>query len=227
IRVDDVRNDDTRIDEPTDAIALESLRVLADDFRKNGYDLRRLIRVIAASRVFRLDSRLELADESISSTEHEQLWAVFPMMRLRGEQVAGSLEQSAALSTRDARSNLLMRIAKAAETNDFLKRYGDFGEDEMSDRGTTIPQRLLLMNGTIVKNKTNHKNPLLASRQIAMFASTDERAIDLAYVAILSRHPTFEERAHFRERFVEHSRSRAMEDLCWTLINSTEFSWNH
>ena len=50
---------------------------LADDFAASGYDLHRLIRTIAATEVFRLDSAVaEAAGEA-----QEEAWAVFPMTR--------------------------------------------------------------------------------------------------------------------------------------------------
>src|SRR5262249_23929954 len=59
------------------------LKDLAADFAHHGYDLRRLIKVIAATEVFRLDSA---ADHEITDA-HEKTWAVFPLTRLRPEQV--------------------------------------------------------------------------------------------------------------------------------------------
>ena len=201
--------------------------LLARDFREYGYDLHRLIRVIAGSRAFQLDSRMIAADETVSPDEHEQLWAIFPLTRLRPEQVVGSLEQSSSLTTRDRQSNLVMRVAKTIETDDFLKRYGDVGEDEMNEHGGTIPQCLLMMNGKLVKEKTKNSPLFIAASQIALFASTAERAVDLAYMTVLTRLPTSAEREHFVGRLREVPRKQAMEDICWTLINSTEFACNH
>ena len=82
--------------EPVDDLAAAAeihpaLIALADDFSSHGYDLHRLIRIIAATEAFRLDSaRRRQADEA-----HDAAWAVFPMTRLRPEQVAGALFQAA------------------------------------------------------------------------------------------------------------------------------------
>jgi hypothetical protein len=217
-----------------DASLPEPLTLLADDFSAHGYDLRRLIRVIAGSRAFGLDSRLDRpVGETISPAEHELAWAVFPLTRLRPEQIAGCLEQSSSLATYDDRRSLLLRAAKTIETGDFLKRYGDLGENEMDDQGGTVPQRLLMMNGNLVRNKTR-SNPLsallLATTQIALLASSDRQAVDVAYLAVLSRHPSPDEQDHFSARLADtrgRERARRLDDLCWTLMNSTEFSWNH
>ena len=71
------------------------LELLADDFVAHGYDLRRLIRVIAATEAFQLDSAV--APEVTEA--HEADWAAFPLTRLRPEQVAGGLLQAANLQT--------------------------------------------------------------------------------------------------------------------------------
>ena len=56
-----------------------ALEVLAEDFAANGFDLRRLIRVIASSQVFQIDSA---CDREVSDVD-EKTWAVFPLTRLR------------------------------------------------------------------------------------------------------------------------------------------------
>ncbi len=75
---------------------------------------------------------------------------MFPLTRLRPEQVVGALLQSASLATIDYESNILIRAARAIGQNEFIERYGDSGADEFDSHGGTIPQRLLLMNGEIV-----------------------------------------------------------------------------
>jgi hypothetical protein len=216
--------------EPVDDLLLAdelpvALQVLADDFTNHGYDLRRLIQLISASRVFRLDSA---ADFEITDA-HEKAWAAFPMSRLRPEQVAGAVEQAGSVQTLNQDSHILRRIIRAAGMNEFVKRYGDTGEDEFDSHGGTIPQRLLLMNGELVKEKTKAEL-LTASGQIGMMAPTDSAAVENAYLGVLTRRPTPEEREYFEARLrdsFQDERQRHMEDLYWTLLNSAEFSWNH
>jgi hypothetical protein len=223
--------------EPIDDIPLESdgyppgLQLLADDFTAHGYDVRRLLRLIAASEPFTRDSR---ADFEIT-VEHESAWAVFPLTRLRPEQVAGALIQASSLSTIDGEAHVIQRLAMFGQTNDFVKRYGDLGEDEFTSRSGTIPQRLLMMNGELVKERTKD-NPLLsATTRIAMLTRDPQKQVEVAYLATLTRRPTDAERKHFVARLQDtdggggdrRTRQEALEDLYWTLINSTEFSWNH
>jgi hypothetical protein len=202
------------------------LQFLANDFVEHGYNLQRLIHVIAASDVFRRDSR---ADFEVTD-EHENAWTVFPLSRLRPEQISGSLIQAASLKTIDGQAHVFMRIAMFGQTNQFVSRYGDLGEDEFTDRGSTIPQRLLMMNGNLVKERTQ-ANPLFSgSTRIAVLAGRPEKQIEAAYLAVLTRRPTSEESQHFVERLksnVGRNKPQVLEDLYWTLANSTEFSWNH
>ena len=66
------------------------MEALAEDFVEHRYDLKRLIRLIAASEVYRLDSRAAFPIER----DHELKWAVFPLSRLRPEQVSGRFDSS-------------------------------------------------------------------------------------------------------------------------------------
>lgn len=217
--------------EPIDDIPLAGpfptgLEVLADDFVKHGYDLKRLIRVIAASEVFRLDSQSE---QDVSS-EQERAWAVFPLTRLRPEQMAAAVIQASSLKTIDGQAHLIMRLTMAGQTDQFVRRYGDLGEDEFTDNGSTIPQRLLMMNGNLVKERTQ-PNPLLsATTRISNLTASREKQIEAAFLAVLTRRPTHNEEKHFLVRIAERedrNRQQALEDLYWSLVNGSEFSWNH
>ncbi len=205
------------------------LTLLANDFVANGFDLRRLFRSIAESAPFALDSASEPATDSSLSQAHEDAWAAFPMTRLRPEQVAGGLLQASSLETIDARSHILVRLATQIGTNEFVKRHGDMGEDEFDARGGTIPQRLLLMNGNLVHDKTKDDFSNAAAR-VSILAPTDRSAVETAYLAVLTRRPTPEEAAHFEPRLAgtrDLVRKDRMTDLFWTLLNASEFSWNH
>jgi Protein of unknown function (DUF1553)/Protein of unknown function (DUF1549) len=201
-----------------------ALQLLADDFTAHGHDLHRLIRVIAQTEEFRLGSAGDGDSEAA-----DKAWALFPMTRLRPEQVAGSVLQAASVSTISAHSHILVRLVRFGQQNDFVKRYGDSGEDEFDDHTGTIPQRLLLMNGSLVREKIMD-NPLNASTRIAMLAPDDARAVEAAYLAALTRRPTAAEAAYFKAALADNTtmkRTQRVEDLYWALINATEFSWNH
>lgn len=214
---------------PVDDIPLEGpfppgMELLAEDFIAHDFDLHRLIRVITATRAFEASS---LTDQP----QAEAHWAAFPVTRLRPEQMAGSVIQAASLGSIDSEAHVLFRIKRDIDVNNFVKRYGDKGEDDFDNAGGTIPQRLLLMNGNMVTDNVKG-NPLVgASTRISMLSPDSRTAIESAYLAVFTRMPSPEESAHFEGLLASakstNSRSSAMSDLYWTLMNATEFSWNH
>jgi hypothetical protein len=202
-----------------------ALRLLADDFVAHGYDLKRLIRIIAGTNVFRLDSAMEPEP----TEAHDAAWAVFPLTPLHPGQVVGALLQAASLETIDDDSHILVKLGIGTSVRDFIHRYGDKGEDEFDADAGTIPQRLLLMNGKIVNDKTS-TGLFNAAQRIATQAPNDRAAVEIAYLTILTRRPGPGESAHFAAKLAGtkgQRRSQQIGDLCWTLINATEFSWDH
>ncbi|HRE99282.1 MAG TPA: DUF1553 domain-containing protein [Pirellulaceae bacterium] len=203
------------------------LDALAADLVRRDYDLRHLIRTIARTRAFRTDSRAAFE----ITEEHERLWAVFPVTRLRPEQIAGGIIQASSLRTINGQAGVFARLTRFGQENEFVDRFGDLGEDEFNMTGGTIPQRLLLMNGELVGERTRSSDLILnASAQVALLAPDDRSAVETAYLITLTRRPTDEERAAFERRLEGTSgdeRRRVVEDLIWVLVNGSEFFWNH
>jgi len=215
--------------DPVDDIPLEGpyppgMELLANDFAEHR-DLRRLITQIAKTRVFQQQSRLP---DGVTP-EVEEHWDAFPLVRLRPEQMAGSIVQSASLPTIDSNSHILLQFARLEQIGDFVKRYGDSGEDEFSERGGTIPQRLVMLNGNLVRERTKDDLVANAATRVAQQVKDDERAVELAFLIALTRRPSPEESEHFLEilQDKEHNRNQKIEDVFWALLNSTEYSWNH
>ena len=205
------------------------LETLVDDFITHDFDIQRLIRVIAATRVFGLDSKVS-EDRTPLTEKHDQHWAAFALSRLRPEQVAGSIIQAASLTAIDADSHILFRLARVFQQGDFIKRYGDVGADEFYALGGTISQRLLMMNGKLVHERIKDDLVANAAARILATAPDDEAVVQTTYLAVLSRQPTQEEVQYFAGLLAQkgdRSRKDKQEDLYWALLNSTEFSWNH
>lgn len=217
--------------EPVDSVPLcepvpQVLDTLAEDFVKHGFDLRRLIRLIAATSAFQRDSR---ADFEVSEL-HEHAWSVFPLTQLRPEQVAGSMFQANKLAAIDNSSSIVTRLTVFGDMQEFLKRFGDRGEDEFESDAVTITQRLVMMNGNLVAERTKVDLVSNAATRIAAIVAEDAQAVEMLSLSVLNRRPTVQE----LETFCQHldgtkreSRQRALSDIAWAMINSTEFSWNH
>lgn len=222
--------------EPLDSIPLSGpfppgLEILAEDFSKNGHDLKRLIRTIVCTDVFQRDSRMikETGSEAVEQ-EHEDHWAIFPLTQLRPEQVAASIHQACRLIAIDESSSIISRLELFGGVNDFTKAYGDQGDDEFTQQSVTIPQRLLVMNGSFVSERINHNPIMNAATRIASLVRDDQEAVKTAYLSTLNREPSGAELNAFCERLKGTqgtARSEAMGSIFWAIINSTEFQWNH
>jgi hypothetical protein len=222
---------------PVDRIPLEGpfppgLERLADDFVTHGHDLRRLIRVLAATELFRRESLGSAAPppEAGPGEEARVGWTSFPLTRLRPDQMARAIHQISSLASIDHEAHVFLRIERFGQTRDFVARYGDPGEDEFTPSEETVPQRLLLLNGKMVREHTRENPVRNASSRIGFLARDEESAVAAAYLAVLTRLPSAPEREHFVRRLREapgKARGAAMEDLFWSLVNASEFSWNH
>ncbi len=215
-------------DPPTEG-ELDLLDVLGADFREHGYDLQHMIRTIAASRVFQLDSTHAAAENDEELYRLSNHRAVFPTVKLRPEQVIGSMLQAGSIRTIDQNSHLVVRFIRFIRENEFVEEYGDLGEDELLERAGTIPQALLRMNGKL-PNEVLEANPFSATGRIATFAGSDETCLETCYLVCLTRRPTPAERDHFLGQLAsakEDERTQVVEDMIWSIFNGREFSCNH
>jgi len=204
------------------------LDLLADDFQKHNYDLRRLVRVMTATELFRSSSQSSAQTEQEYEI-HKEYWGVYPMTRLRPEQLIGSMLQSSSIKTIDQNSHLLFRAMRFFREQDFVRDYGDLGPDELDQRSGTITQALLRMNGNLTKELIE-SNPFNSSGRVANFSGNDRECIENSYLVCLTRRPSAEEMTYFEQQLSElkgQQRTRAVIDLYWSLFNSLEFSWNH
>ncbi|MEZ6094537.1 MAG: DUF1553 domain-containing protein [Pirellulaceae bacterium] len=204
----------------------EELEILAKDFIEHGYDLRRSLQILTRLRIFQLESQLVGSEVT---RDHENLLAVFPQIRLRPEQVAGSLLQATSLSTLDATANVLNRVVNFGQQLDFVTRFGDFGKDEFIPRGETVTQRLLMLNGKLLRERLD--GGLLAANKVSTVAPDLDKAVEVAYLCCLTRYPSAAETKQFvpliEQTRGEYGKRLAIVDMYWALMNSAEFNWNH
>ncbi|MBI1315100.1 DUF1549 domain-containing protein [bacterium] len=214
--------------DPPPADQPDLLDILGDDFRAHGYDLRHLIQTIAASKAFQLDST-HLSEDADELTALEETWAVFPLTRLRPEQVIGSMIQATWVQTVDQNSHLIVRFMRFTRENGFLNEYGDLGDQELIEQTGTIPQALLRMNSDMTRDSIK-SDMMAATNRIAGMCRDDQSIVDTAYLVCVCRKPTPPEREHFLAQLASASKNekaRVVEDIFWALFNSPEFSWNH
>ena len=217
--------------EPVDDIPLvgevpPALDLLAEDFASHGFNLRRLIAQIVQTGAFQRDSRASFE----ITAQHEHLWAAFPLVQLRPDQIAASMNQASRLTAIDENSLILVQLQTFGDSQEFIKRFGDRGEDEFDSEPVTITQRLLLMNGKLTAERTKVDLVGNAGSRIAAFVSDDDEAIQTVFLSVFNRYPSAAELHTFREHLQHkrgNARARAIADMTWAMLNATEFSWNH
>lgn len=222
--VDDLPDPDDAYYLPRTAV----LDLLGADFRSHDCQIKRLIRVITATNTFRRSS-LHPEQEPHRLASIEEHWGVFPLSRLRPEQVIGAMLQSNSVKTIDQNSHLFSRAFRFFRERDYINEYGDPGEAELEQRTATITQMLLNMNGEFAR-EMSQPGVFATPGVLRQFSPTPEVLLDNVYLTCLTRRPTVEERAHFQTQLSDRSPETdpaVLEDLFWTLFNSPEFTWNH
>lgn len=203
----------------------ELLDELTGAFVASGYDLKYLIRAFTLSRAYQLSSAL---GEGQTDSSAQQVWNRMPVRPLTGEQFYDSLLLATGLPS-VAGNTAGAYSPTGGGRQEFLTR---FARAEAGDDGQrTILQALLLMNGRLVAEATNpEKSQTLRAVLTAPFLDEGGQ-IEALYLATLSRSPTVVERelveSHLRQNVPQRGRQRALADVFWMLLNSTEFSVNH
>jgi hypothetical protein len=209
----------------------ELLDYLAQDFQKNGFDLRRTIRAIAISRVYQLDSQPTDANK-----QDRQNYARFYARRMFAEVFHDSLDLAAGSRTKfsglsaSARAIDLPHEGFGSYFLDIFDRPRRVTACECErSSSATLAQVLLLSNSDEVENKLADGNGRVA--QLVKAGKTDREIIDDLYLGAVSRVPRPEESSKLASyvavRTTPSERQQALEDILWTLVNSKEFMFNH
>jgi hypothetical protein len=203
------------------------LSELAEHFEDSGYDLRELWRTLALTRGYGLSSRHD--DAQIDP----DLFAHMLAKPLTPEQLYDSfvLLAPANLQPRDAAqaNDMARSLDEDPARMDFVRRMRPPPGSATEFRSGTL-QALMLMNGRVAAGVSNHDDSNLLGALAAPMMSDDER-IESMFLATLSRPPDAEELQSCTSLLAEHKspddRHRALSDILWALVNSTEFAFNH
>ena len=220
--VDDFRDSNP----PSNAKLLEAL---ASDFASHGFDRKHILRTILNSRTYQASSRTNEFNKN-----DERYFSHAQVKRLSAEQlldaicqVTGVEEKLGGLPTGTKATQM---PAPDIFKNDFLKIFGQPDrqtacECERSDE-SNLSQALQLFNGPLVHGKLQDKNNRF--RKLVEAKKTNEEIVGQLYLVALCRQPTEAE----LETSLNHIQSKenrieGLEDICWALINTNEFLFQH
>ncbi len=203
------------------AVTKNVLDLLAKDFVDNGFDLNRLLRIIAGTRAYQLASHLEPR-----ASVRPELFHVMAVRSLTAEQIYDCLMQAVS-GRRPLGGELQLR---AMEKQVFVAGL-TAPTQSATEFQAGIPQMLSLLNGPLVARVTDvQKCDLLAALEDGPFFADRDR-LEILYLATLSRPPTDAERQRaetfLAERRKAGSQGQELGDLLWVLLNSSEFLLNH
>lgn len=204
------------------------LDLLADDLAQHGDDLRRMIQLIAATEAFSRASTHPQLDDELAANELEELWAVFPLTELGPQQMIRSMQQASAIRTlRAEATNNFTAMRRYERQHRFVEDYGVAADAEEA-QAATIPHTVERLSGNFTRQHSK-ATMLTAAGRIAAMSNDLETCLDNCYLACLTRLPTAAEKEHFLPQLSGsfNQRTRAVEDIYWTLFNSAEFCWNH
>jgi hypothetical protein len=209
------------------------LDALARKFLENNYDLKAVMRDIAASRAYQLSARYN----GQWNPEWEKYYARRLVRRLRAEEVHDAVVLSSGVGGgyaiagfREPRLDFAMQLPDVVGMpggigGQFLDSFlrGNRDDDERRS-DVTVQQALSLMNSGFVYQRARNQTGTYLFR---VFNLPNEQLVDALYLGILSRLPAPAEREAALRALSSGNRSSKAEDLAWSLYNKVDFVFNY
>jgi hypothetical protein len=205
------------------------LRLLAEEFRSQGYSLKRFSRALLLSEAFARASGEDSSDENILPSN--PYFASYSIRRMAAEPLMDAISDVTGVSTKlktgdEERSEVYsaMRMPGVPKKSGFLTTFGKPNrllvcECERSNQ-ISLGQSLAMANGVEVRDKLT-----ATSNRLSALVQMDSReAVEELFLTSLCRHPSQREREVAVEMLHSAPDKRiALEDLLWALLNSKEF----
>jgi hypothetical protein len=202
----------------------ELLEELAGEFVSQGFDLKFLIRGITSSRAYQLSSR-----RTHPSQDAPQRFARMSVKGLTAAQMFDSLAQATGFVAEQVPQTPAVAFPRINARAELLEIFSNDAEPPVQ-RQTTIAQALALMNGSLTAQAVNLKDSrtLLA---VVEFPMRPAQRVEAIYLATLSRPPREDELERLTLYVMDggptNDPDRALADVFWALLNSSEFATNH
>lgn len=201
----------------------ELLDELGSQFAAHRYDLKFLIRAITASRTYQLGS-----EETHKSQENPRLFARMALKGLSPEQLFDSIAQATGYYEPFANRNPFAMMTNSPR-EDFVQMF-DNSRDSVTEQQTTILQALSMMNGQFVSDATGLEKSATLTAVVDFPLMTTAERVEALYLAAFSRKPRADESARL-VKYVDSGGAakdskKALSDVFWALLNSSEFLFN-
>ncbi len=201
----------------------ELLDALAAEFVKHDFDVKFLIRSIVNSRAYQLTSARPEGE-----SYDPQHFAVMPVKGMSGGQLFDSLAEATGFFEEFQVRRPNMQNGSSPQT-EIMELFAN-DTDPVTEQQTSILQALAMMNGAFTSGALDLQNSRTLAG-IADFPMSPEERVDSLFLSTLSRRPTERERAKFADYVksggATKDQRRALADVFWALLNSTEFMTNH
>jgi len=204
----------------------ELLDELARQFALNGYDLKYLIKALTLSKAYQLTSRM-----SHPTQQDPRLFARMSVKGLSPEQLYDSLVMATGYKDPAlAFSRGFGRQRFGGIQGEFRNKFANYA-DRRTEFQTSILQALSMMNGSFVGDVTSlTRSETLAAVVDSPFMDTEGR-LNALFLAALARPMRPAERSRL-VRYVDSGgpsgdAGKALRDVYWSLLNSSEFILNH
>jgi hypothetical protein len=225
----------------------ELLESLAKDFIAHKYDLHWLVKAITGSEAYNLSSRSAGKERDPAA---EKFFALSRVRALMPEQILRSVVEATDAGQGMARAGLAGRLRDMRKddkkddpkgapsmgdamrerlieslTAQFRFNFGDDEGGEVADFSGTIPSALLMMNHPMLMGMgTSSMGGGL--RQVLSKHETPEARLKAIFLAALTRNPSDKELSRWKGH-VGKAGNVGYEDCFWTLLNTSEFLFNH
>ncbi|HUS06631.1 MAG TPA: DUF1549 domain-containing protein [Bryobacteraceae bacterium] len=215
----------------------ELLSALAANFRDQGYNLRRLMKIIVSSRTYQLSRTPNATNrEDVSNFSRSLSRGLDAEVLLDAvADVTGIPETFSTAITEGAAVGQALAGTRAIQLRDpdtffsrFLELYGRSNRGAVPERNhkPNLSQALHVLAGATYLDRLSQPNSRLA--KLLKLGSGDEEIFNEFYVAALSRLPAADEVQEMKTILAQRAdREAGLREFVWALISSREFAENH